>query len=124
MAPLPSLFGASSAVSAAFSTMSRPQEQSAPMVPAKVVASTLPANTIASAAESGPIKLYTPSYYWTCAAGGVASCGLTHMGVTPLDVVKCNMQIDPKKYSGILTGESRPGGSGTAPPLGNRDQRA
>ncbi|KAG0494622.1 hypothetical protein HPP92_005616 [Vanilla planifolia] len=28
----------------------------------------------------------------------VLSCGLTHMAVTPLDLVKCNMQIDPAKY--------------------------
>lgn len=32
------------------------------------------------------------------------ACGLTHTAVTPLDVVKCNMQIDPKAYPGIFAG--------------------
>merc|ERR1712060_615184 len=36
--------------------------------------------------------------------GGVFSCGLTHLAVTPLDVVKCNMQTDPTKYTGIFSG--------------------
>ena len=29
------------------------------------------------------------------------ACGATHTAVTPLDVVKCNMQTDPKNYTGI-----------------------
>lgn len=33
--------------------------------------------------------------------GGVLSCGLTHLAVTPLDVAKCNMQVDPTKYKGL-----------------------
>ncbi len=108
MAPLASIFGSSSALSAALATMGKPQEQQpAALVPAKAVTSALPANVIAASAAEGGVKLYTPAYYWTCAAGGVASCGLTHMGVTPLDVVKCNMQTDPKKYSGIGVGERR-----------------
>ena len=41
-----------------------------------------------------------------CALGGVLSCGLTHTAVTPLDVVKCNMQIDPTKYKSIGSGFS------------------
>ena len=100
MAPLSSLFGSSSALTAALATMGKPQEQQpAALVPAKAVTSALPATVIAASAAEG-VKLYTPAYYWTCAAGGVASCGLTHMGVTPLDVVKCNMQTDPKNYTG------------------------
>jgi solute carrier family 25 phosphate transporter 3 len=31
----------------------------------------------------------------------VLSCGLTHLAVTPLDVAKCNMQVDPSKYKGL-----------------------
>ena len=34
--------------------------------------------------------------------GGVLSCGLTHLAVTPLDVAKCNMQVDPTKYKGLV----------------------
>jgi hypothetical protein len=39
------------------------------------------------------IELYSPAFYAACTAGGIASCGLTHMAVTPLDLVKCNMQV-------------------------------
>jgi solute carrier family 25 phosphate transporter 3 len=34
--------------------------------------------------------------------GGILSCGLTHLAVTPLDVAKCNMQVDPTKYKGLF----------------------
>ncbi|PKU82308.1 mitochondrial phosphate carrier protein 3, mitochondrial isoform X1 [Dendrobium catenatum] len=50
------------------------------------------------------IGLYPPLFYAACTAGGLVSCGLTHMAVTPLDLVKCNMQIDPAKYKSILSG--------------------
>eukprot|EP01004_Peranema_trichophorum_P005836 NODE_4680_length_1131_cov_50.397817_g4152_i0.p1 GENE.NODE_4680_length_1131_cov_50.397817_g4152_i0~~NODE_4680_length_1131_cov_50.397817_g4152_i0.p1 ORF type:complete len:343 (-),score=57.59 NODE_4680_length_1131_cov_50.397817_g4152_i0:103-999(-) len=36
--------------------------------------------------------------------GGVLSCGLTHTAVCPLDVVKCNMQVSPEKYKGLISG--------------------
>ena len=39
-----------------------------------------------------------------CTIGGILACGATHTAVTPLDVVKCNMQIDPKSYTGIAQG--------------------
>ncbi|PIA26062.1 hypothetical protein AQUCO_10000023v1 [Aquilegia coerulea] len=50
------------------------------------------------------IEMYSPAFYAACTAGGILSCGLTHMTVTPLDLVKCNMQIDPAKYKGIASG--------------------
>ncbi|XP_052145596.1 mitochondrial phosphate carrier protein 3, mitochondrial-like [Oryza glaberrima] len=50
------------------------------------------------------IEMYSPAFYAACTAGGIASCGLTHMAVTPLDLVKCNMQIDPAKYKSITSG--------------------
>ncbi|XP_052176701.1 mitochondrial phosphate carrier protein 3, mitochondrial-like [Diospyros lotus] len=60
---------------------------------------------IASPSEpAGKIKLYSPTYYAACTAGGIFSCGLTHMTVTPLDLVKCNMQINPAKYKNISSG--------------------
>lgn len=43
--------------------------------------------------EPGKIKMFSPAYYAACTAGGIFSCGLTHMAVTPLDLVKCNMQV-------------------------------
>jgi solute carrier family 25 (mitochondrial phosphate transporter), member 3 len=39
------------------------------------------------------IEMYSPAFYAACTAGGIASCGLTHTIVTPLDLVKCNMQV-------------------------------
>ncbi|KAL3693428.1 hypothetical protein R1sor_007079 [Riccia sorocarpa] len=63
---------------------------------------------IPSAAETAvkatKIDMYSKEFYAACTVGGILSCGLTHTGVTPLDVVKCNMQIDPAKYKGIGQG--------------------
>jgi len=33
------------------------------------------------------------SYYQKCMMGGILSCGITHTLVTPLDIVKCRMQV-------------------------------
>lgn len=52
---------------------------------------------------SHPIP-HTSSYYSKCVLGGILSCGITHTAITPLDVVKCNMQVDPGKYQGLLSG--------------------
>lgn len=43
--------------------------------------------------EPRKIELYSPAFYAACTTGGILSCGLTHMAVTPLDLVKCNMQV-------------------------------
>jgi solute carrier family 25 phosphate transporter 3 len=45
---------------------------------------------------------HTTDYYLKCCLGGVLSCGLTHLAVTPLDVAKCNMQVAPEKFKGLL----------------------
>ncbi|BDA47675.1 phosphate carrier protein, mitochondrial [Coccomyxa sp. Obi] len=58
------------------------------------------------AASEKKIQLYSRDFYAACTLGGVLSCGLTHTAVTPLDVVKCNMQIDPTKYKSIGSGFS------------------
>ncbi|KAL8154144.1 hypothetical protein V2J09_011904 [Rumex salicifolius] len=50
------------------------------------------------------IEMYSPAYYYASAIGGILSCGPTHTAVTPLDLVKCNMQIDPSKYKSISSG--------------------
>ncbi|KAJ4962106.1 hypothetical protein NE237_022016 [Protea cynaroides] len=59
---------------------------------------------IPAPSEPGKIEMYSPAFYAACTAGGILSCGLTHMTVTPLDLVKCNMQIDPAKYKSIGSG--------------------
>ncbi|KAF3678497.1 hypothetical protein FXO37_04355 [Capsicum annuum] len=35
---------------------------------------------------------FTPGYYGVCAIGGMLSAGTTHLAITPLDVLKVNMQ--------------------------------
>lgn len=45
------------------------------------------------ASPNEKIQMYSPMFYAACTAGGIFSCGLTHMTVTPLDLVKCNMQV-------------------------------
>ncbi|KAL3656263.1 hypothetical protein V7S43_018910 [Phytophthora oleae] len=44
------------------------------------------------------------AFYGKCMIGGILSCGITHTGITPLDVVKCNMQVNPAKYKSLLSG--------------------
>ncbi|KUF77153.1 Phosphate carrier protein [Phytophthora nicotianae] len=44
------------------------------------------------------------AFYGKCMIGGILSCGITHTGITPLDVVKCNMQVNPTKYKSLLSG--------------------
>jgi solute carrier family 25 phosphate transporter 3 len=48
----------------------------------------------------GPVP-HDASYYAKCMLGGVIACGVTHAGMTPLDVAKCNMQVNPTKYKGL-----------------------
>ncbi len=44
------------------------------------------------------------SYYMKCVVGGAMACGLTHAAITPLDLVKCRRQVDPKLYSSLVGG--------------------
>lgn len=107
MAPgLPASGMGASAFSVAMSTMA-PQprdEQSRMVTPAAIKAAINSPSTVMPYAPAEPIKMYTPEYYKTCALGGILSCGLTHAAVTPLDVVKCNMQTNAAKYPSIGAG--------------------
>lgn len=51
-------------------------------------------NFVIPAPKESRIAMFSPGYYAACTAGGILSCGLTHMAVTPLDLVKCNMQVE------------------------------
>lgn len=51
----------------------------------------------------GPVP-HDASYYAKCMLGGMLACGFTHAGITPLDVTKCNMQVNPTKYKGLVSG--------------------
>lgn len=50
------------------------------------------------------IELYSPTYYAMCGIGGILSCGLTHLAVTPIDLVKCNAQANPQYFPGTIAG--------------------
>ena len=41
----------------------------------------------------GGSDVHDMSYYGKCMVGGILSCGLTHMLVCPLDIVKCRKQV-------------------------------
>lgn len=43
-------------------------------------------------------------YYALCGFGGLLSCGLTHTAVTPLDLVKCRLQVNKEKYKNLGNG--------------------
>ena len=60
------------------------------------------------------IEMHTPLFYVTCALGGTLSTGLTHLAVTPLDLVKCNMQV-----RGTIRCEREPRGSSLVLPDGS-----
>lgn len=59
---------------------------------------------VAAASEEYSCEVGTAKFYALCAVGGAASCGITHLAVVPLDLVKCRMQVDSVKYPGIGTG--------------------
>uniref|UniRef100_A0A7N0UJZ0 Mitochondrial phosphate carrier protein n=1 Tax=Kalanchoe fedtschenkoi TaxID=63787 RepID=A0A7N0UJZ0_KALFE len=40
-------------------------------------------------------------YYGLCTVGGMISAGTTHLAITPLDVLKVHMQVNPIKYNSI-----------------------
>jgi len=50
------------------------------------------------------IELYSWDYFKACSVGGILSCGLTHTVMTPLDVIKCNLQANPQEFKGLGQG--------------------
>jgi len=60
----------------------------------------------AAAAPTAPggVQLYTAQYFALCGIGGILSCGLTHLAVTPIDLVKCNAQTNPVEFPNTTTG--------------------
>lgn len=79
-----------------------------------------PSNKFYAAAEPRKVKLYSGEYFALCGIGGILSCGLTHTFVTPLDLVKCNVQANPVEFPNttagfrkILSGEAKSLGFGS-----------
>jgi len=44
------------------------------------------------------------SYYAKCMIGGNLACGLTHTAIVTLDLIKCQRQVYPDKYSSLMDG--------------------
>lgn len=62
-------------------------------------------NVLLSAKDTGnSCEFGSMKYYALCGFGGILSCGITHTGVVPLDLVKCRIQVDPAKYKNIVHG--------------------
>jgi solute carrier family 25 phosphate transporter 3 len=57
-----------------------------------------------SLAPKKKIELYSGKYFAVCGIGGILSCGLTHVAVTPLDLVKCNSQTDKVNFPNFVVG--------------------
>jgi len=55
----------------------------------------------AASEEGDSCEFGSSKYYAFCGLGGILSCGITHTALTPLDLAKCRMQVDPVKYSSI-----------------------
>lgn len=45
------------------------------------------------AAAAAGMRVFSPEYYALCAGGGMLAAGATHLAITPLDVLKVNMQV-------------------------------
>jgi hypothetical protein len=50
------------------------------------------------------IELYSPTFYAMCGIGGILSCGGTHALMTPLDLVKCNAQVNKEVFPSAFAG--------------------
>lgn len=57
-----------------------------------------------AAKEEYSCEFGSNKYFALCGIGGVLSCGLTHTMVTPLDLVKCRLQVDKEKYKNLGNG--------------------
>lgn len=58
----------------------------------------------AAANPSESCKFGSIRYFTLCGAGGILSCGITHLCVVPLDLVKCRLQVNPDKYKNLFNG--------------------
>jgi len=64
-------------------------------------------NKRVSAASAEPeysCEFGSAKYFALCGFGGVLSCGITHTAVTPLDLVKCRLQVNKEKYKSLGNG--------------------
>jgi len=76
----------------------RPQPSAFPQEPMRKLAAAAPAQ------EEYSCEFGSGKYFALCAFGGVLSCGITHTAVTPLDLVKCRLQVNKDKYKTLGNG--------------------
>jgi len=57
--------------------------------------------------EPGKIQPNTNEYFAVCGLAGILSCGLTHAGITPIDMVKCNKQNNPEIFNKGMLGNMK-----------------
>jgi len=53
------------------------------------------------------VQVYSREYFILCGIGGTLSCGITHLVLTPLDLVKCNVQANPVEFPNVVVGFKR-----------------
>merc|ERR1712240_784101 len=58
----------------------------------------------AAAEDEYSCEFGSQKYFALCAVGGALSCGITHTAVTPLDLVKCRLQVNKEKYKSLGNG--------------------
>jgi len=58
----------------------------------------------AASADEFSCEFGSAKYFALCGFGGVLSCGITHTAVTPLDLVKCRLQVNKEKYKSLGNG--------------------
>lgn len=55
------------------------------------------------------IEINSPKYFVYCGIGGILACGTTHFSMTPIDMLKCRLQVNPTAYKGIFDGIAKVG---------------
>jgi len=75
-----------------------------PIKPLKAEGGAEKRSLVAAATEEYSCEFGSAKYYALCAVGGALSCGITHTAVTPLDLVKCRIQVNKEKYKSIGNG--------------------
>ncbi|XP_050530435.1 phosphate carrier protein, mitochondrial-like [Daktulosphaira vitifoliae] len=61
-------------------------------------------SSIMAAVSEDSCDFGSNKYFLLCGLGGFLSCGITHTMVTPLDLVKCRLQVDQAKYKNVVNG--------------------
>ncbi|KAJ1964831.1 Cu/Pi carrier [Dipsacomyces acuminosporus] len=50
------------------------------------------------------IEVNSPKYFVYCGLGGILACGTTHFSMTPIDMLKCRLQVNKDAYKSIFDG--------------------